>query len=60
MNSFECIFCGKKIDSDNEKVSSILVTTKGGLLPSFCFLSNAGFIGFEKLTFIRVYYIMII
>ena len=27
MEIFECIFCGKKIDSDNEKVSSILVTT---------------------------------
>ena len=27
MEIFECIFCGKKINSDNEKVSSILVTT---------------------------------
>ena len=27
MSEFQCIFCGKKINQNNEKVTSILVTT---------------------------------
>lgn len=27
MNEFQCIFCGKPIDKDREKVTSLLITT---------------------------------